>query len=141
LSAALAGAETGVRKALETFGEDFGTAYQIVDDCLDLLDSDKSKDSCKDLEGGKVTLPLIKTVAALGREERRKFVVSFKEGKVERCREIILSSGAVAESMAVAERKMASASDSLSVLPDSSARRELKASIDMVLERARRALC
>lgn len=48
-------------KGLEGFGYNFGMAYQIIDDCQDLVGDEKKagKTLGSDLKGGKYTLPLI----------------------------------------------------------------------------------
>ncbi len=46
-------------RALAEFGLAFGTAYQIFDDCSDLDNSQRGKQTGQDLSRGEVTLPLI----------------------------------------------------------------------------------
>lgn len=45
--------------SLEVFGRALGTAYQILDDCMDLLDSGRDKTSYRDIQNGVMTLPII----------------------------------------------------------------------------------
>lgn len=52
--------------SLKNFGMNFGIAYQIVDDCLDLTGIEES-----DLNDGKVTLPLIYLINGLSSKERK----------------------------------------------------------------------
>lgn len=61
LGALLAEPPQVVRKAVREFGLAFGSAYQMFDDCLDLLGEEESagKTLGTDLASGKVTLPLI----------------------------------------------------------------------------------
>ena len=61
LSAYLSGVPDGVRTALREFGMQLGTAYQIYDDCLDLVGTEEEfgKTLRTDLEKGKLTLPML----------------------------------------------------------------------------------
>jgi octaprenyl-diphosphate synthase len=61
LAAYLSDATASQQAALRRFGLDFGTAYQIYDDCLDLVGSESSagKSLGTDLAKGKLTLPLL----------------------------------------------------------------------------------
>lgn len=65
LGAVISGATEGERTALESFGRRLGIAFQIQDDLLDLLGSEASvgKSVHKDLEKGKITLPVIHHLA------------------------------------------------------------------------------
>jgi len=61
LAAHLAGASPQAVQAFATFGRELGLAFQITDDCLDLVgtEDEVGKSLGTDLEGGKMTLPLI----------------------------------------------------------------------------------
>ncbi len=61
LGAFLNGAETGVIQSLRDFGLKLGIAYQIYDDCVDLVGSEASagKTLGTDLRKGKFTLPVL----------------------------------------------------------------------------------
>lgn len=61
LSAHLGGAPTPVVDALRTYGLELGTAFQIVDDVLDLVGDEAvvGKSLGTDLRNGKMTLPVI----------------------------------------------------------------------------------
>ena len=61
LSAYLSGVPDDVRTALREFGMQLGTAYQIYDDCLDLVGTEEEfgKTLRTDLEKGKLTLPML----------------------------------------------------------------------------------
>lgn len=60
-AAILAEAKGAQIKGLEEFGRNFGIAYQIIDDCQDLIGDEKDvgKTLGMDLEQGKSTLPII----------------------------------------------------------------------------------
>jgi len=55
-------------EALSTFGENFGIAYQLRDDILDLTQS--GKPALKDLKKGTVTLPLIRAYVSSSPQQR-----------------------------------------------------------------------
>lgn len=68
----LAGVGEGKVDALKRFGAKLGAAFQITDDTLDYM-ADKEqfgKSIGKDLEEGKITLPLIRTLQVCSDEER-----------------------------------------------------------------------
>lgn len=122
LSARLAGASGPVQEAFSRFGGRFGTAYQIVDDCLDVSNEDREKDHLKDIEGGRVTLPFIKALAALPGGEREGFARAFRDGNVKECLRAITAAGAIAECRRDAGRLLGRARDDLAQLPGSPSR-------------------
>jgi octaprenyl-diphosphate synthase len=67
------GAEPRQVEALASYGSGFGVAFQIVDDCLDLVGDEREmgKSLGTDLEKGKLTLPLIKLLRDAAPRERR----------------------------------------------------------------------
>lgn len=119
LSALLAGASHPVQEAFSRFGRRFGTAYQIVDDCLDVSDENGEKDRFKDVKGGRVTLILIKALALLSGGERAGLVRAFREGDVKGYLSAIAAAGAVAECRRDAGALLGQAGDDLAQLPDS----------------------
>ncbi|MFH1006155.1 MAG: polyprenyl synthetase family protein [Candidatus Latescibacterota bacterium] len=72
--ALLGGADAEQVKALSRYGTCFGIAFQILDDCLDMIGEEKDlgKSLGSDLEGGKTTLPLILLLNALPEKEKQK---------------------------------------------------------------------
>jgi geranylgeranyl pyrophosphate synthase len=69
-SGALAGGGTlSEVNSLSAFGENFGMAYQLRDDLLDL--TNKSTNELKDLRRGRLTLPLIYSYSKCSPDERR----------------------------------------------------------------------
>jgi octaprenyl-diphosphate synthase len=67
------GAPAEAVEALSTFGSAFGTAFQIIDDCLDIAgdEGEMGKSLGTDLEKGKLTLPVIKLLRDAAPAERR----------------------------------------------------------------------
>ena len=70
-SGALAGGGTLTEAdSLSAFGENFGMAYQLRDDLLDLVN--KTTNELKDLRKGRLTLPLIHSYSNCSPDERRR---------------------------------------------------------------------
>jgi len=63
-------------RSLAGFGENFGIAYQLRDDILDLALGENS--FSKDLKSGRVTLPLIHSYVASNAYEREKLETAFR---------------------------------------------------------------
>lgn len=61
LAASLAGASAETIEAFRVYGRELGLAFQIIDDCLDLVGEEESmgKSLGTDVKTGKMTLPLI----------------------------------------------------------------------------------
>jgi len=73
LGALLGGADSEKVNALSRYGSNFGIAFQIVDDCLDITGEEKDlgKSLGSDLQGGKMTLPLISLLNLVSERERK----------------------------------------------------------------------
>ncbi len=67
LGALYAGGNDEQVEALKEFGENLGMAFQIIDDCLDVVGDERivGKSLGTDLETGKVTLPIIRLADTL----------------------------------------------------------------------------
>lgn len=74
LGARLNGQPVSVQTSLRDFGYHLGTAYQIYDDCLDLVGDEQSvgKTLRTDLNKGKLTLPILNLLAAATERQREK---------------------------------------------------------------------
>jgi octaprenyl-diphosphate synthase len=72
--AVLAGAEESTVQALASYGRNFGIAFQITDDLLDLVgEQDKTgKPAGNDLDRDKLTLPLINLLKTASEAEKQK---------------------------------------------------------------------
>jgi len=137
LGATISGAPDSVVAAMRRFGEVLGTAFQIQDDLLDITgeESAAGKTLGRDLDKGKLTLPLIRHVAASSPAQRAEFLMALKRGDVMAIRAQLLHSGAVNSSRATADALIADAKRELLCLPTSPARTVLDALADAVTRR------
>ncbi len=72
LAALLGGAQENLVQAFSDFGMSLGTAFQVIDDCLDLTGDEEvvGKSLGTDIKNGKMTLPLIHLLSRLDGEEK-----------------------------------------------------------------------
>ncbi|MBZ9750805.1 polyprenyl synthetase family protein [Deinococcus sp. HMF7604] len=127
--AALLGASAAHREALATYGREFGMAFQMQDDLLDLTGDEgrTGKPVGGDLREGKATAPTLYLLdgphAAEVREvlERR----AAQQGDVARVHLLAEQSGALQATRAEIARRSRLAADALSALPPSDARAAL----------------
>ncbi|VAX42139.1 hypothetical protein MNBD_PLANCTO03-421, partial [hydrothermal vent metagenome] len=140
LGAQLAGADEPTRAALEAFGRHLGVAFQIQDDLIDLLGTEAAagKSVGKDLEKGKLTLPILLHLGSITPHARGAFldqltlagqprpaVQAEETGKSEAhaaatdLRDQLLASGAVEAARAKANTLVTEARAQLAALPPS----------------------
>lgn len=137
---AAAGSEAQ-RATAAAFGRDLGMAFQVVDDCLDLAgDAQKiGKTLATDLERGRVTLPIIRTLAAAAPAERpdleRRLLRAGDPAAVESARRLIIERGGLASARTTARTLADQAKSRLAGLPDSPAREQLADLADFVVAR------
>ncbi len=138
------GALTGdepARRAAAAFGRDLGMAFQVVDDCLDLSgDAQKiGKTLATDLERGRVTLPLIRVLAAAQPDERpaleQRLLRAHGREQIESARRLVIDRGGLASAQATARELANAAKTHLLRLPDSPARAQLAELADFVVAR------
>lgn len=74
IAAAISGADAETEAKLFDYGLKLGTAYQIYDDCLDLVGSEETvgKTLRTDLEKGKLTLPILNLLENSSESQRSK---------------------------------------------------------------------
>ena len=74
IAAAISGASPEMEAKLFDYGLKLGTAYQIYDDCLDLVGSEEAvgKTLRTDLEKGKLTLPILNLLESASESQRSK---------------------------------------------------------------------
>ena len=81
--AIVANSSPDIEASLARFGRSVGIAFQLVDDLLDYTSSEEvfGKPVGKDLLEGKITLPLIYTLARLEQDEKERFSALFLSRK------------------------------------------------------------
>lgn len=138
LSAMLSAADPAVRHALSCYGQKLGISFQIIDDVLDLTGEPHTvgKTLGRDLEKGKLTLPLIRYLAGADDAERRDMLGLLQtagqpqgnngQSTTETIRTRVVESGAIQEARGVASTLVEEARQRvLQDVPPSDARTKL----------------
>ncbi len=135
VGAVLGQSDPPTRKALASYGLNFGMAFQIIDDCLDLVfPADKmGKSTYKDFAQGKMTLPLIYLVRRLTKEDGQKINGLFHKDR-EEIINLLREYEVVEQSWQKAKEYLGRAKDQLKVLRDSEAKEALSLLSDYLLE-------
>lgn len=144
LGARHAGGEPRRVEAMGRFGLSLGVAFQIQDDLLDLTGEEAvvGKSLGKDVEKGKLTLPLIHHLASAAPTQRgeslRVLEDSSRSGteRGSQLRRLMASTGSIDHARRTAERLVDEARASLEVLEASPARQMLGLMADAVVNRA-----
>ncbi len=127
--------------ALRAYGWELGLAFQLVDDCLDIVgdEAEVGKTVGTDVEDGKVTLPVLYTYQRAGAELRTRirdiYTLPDLEGRARLLREVCDLSAGVEATLVRARELVASARSRLEGLPPSPARSRLSELGDFVLAR------
>ena len=135
VGAVLGQSDFPTRKALASYGLNFGMAFQIIDDCLDLVfPADKiGKSTYKDFTQGKMTLPLIYLVRRLTKEDGQKINGLFHKDR-EEIINLLKEYEAIEQSWQKAKEYLSRAKEELKVLQDSEAKEALSLLSDYLLE-------
>ncbi len=138
----IAGAEEQQVSALFDFGDALGIAFQIVDDLLDYQGDPKAtgKNVGDDFRERKLTLPVIKAVAAADESDRAFWTRTIEkgdqqEGDLSHALELLTRHGALEATRADALGYAARAKAALDTLPDHPVRTLLQALTDYVVAR------
>ena len=126
--------------AMIQYGQDLGTAFQLVDDALDFNASavELGKNLGDDLAEGKATLPLIYAMEKGSADDKSLIRNAILEGgieKLERITAVIESTGALQYTAARAQEAADSAIAALSDVPDSEYKQALTAIADFSVQR------
>jgi len=140
IGATLSGADADQVASFKAFGSDLGTAFQIIDDVLDLVgDADTvGKTLGTDLRNRKVTLPVIHALETLD-EERKELLLSMLHAddvSVGKVVSLLEETGSIEYARNKAKSIAQRAIDFASSLPESSAARSLVAIGNMTLQRS-----
>ena len=132
IGAVLAERPPAEEEALDCFGRNLGTAFQLVDDMLDFSahQAELGKSVGDDFRDGKVTLPILVALAR-GDEEERAFWrrtledMDQQPGDLEHAILLVERRGALAETLSRARSYAAAAIEALSLFRDGPERRAL----------------
>ncbi len=137
LGTTLSGGPAALADAMHRFGLQLGVAFQIQDDLLDMMGDEVvvGKSLGRDLDSGKVTLPLIRFLANAAADDRGEALRLFARRDAAGLRHMLLESGSVAGAHAEAVRLVRSARSELSGLRPGPARDLLDALAGAVVTR------
>jgi octaprenyl-diphosphate synthase len=119
LGAILNGVASRVVKQLQDFGSNLGIAYQIYDDCVDILGQEHQagKSLGTDIKTGKLTLPFLLLLEHASNGERQEITQMLIRGERAALARILLGNGVIGESLATIDRFIARAEMCLANLP------------------------
>lgn len=135
VGAVLSGSSPRIQESLAQYGLNFGIAFQIIDDCLDLisLSGKMGKSTYKDFVQGKMTLPLIYLARELSKENGQKTRGLFQKDR-EEIIDLLKDYRAIEDSWQKAEEYLNRAKDHLEALGDCETREALSLLSDYLLE-------
>ena len=140
LGVIVGGHKRGVRRVLGEFGFNLGMAFQIVDDCKDLMGEEEvlGKKAGQDVLAGDVTLPVLLLFESVGESERAELKRLLKTGAngegFRRIRELALGSEALSESKEMARGYLGLAKERLGGLGESAYKESLIRLADYITE-------
>ena len=140
IAAVLANRDPGDEASMIRYGQDLGTAFQLIDDALDYNASadELGKNLGDDLAEGKATLPLIHAMR-VGNEAQRELIrAAILEGglgQMDQIQEIIHSTGALEYTIRKARNAANSAIARLDDIPDSEYRQTLMSLARLAIQR------
>ena len=141
LGALLAGSTESESRQLYAYGRRLGLAFQIVDDCLDLVGVEQTvgKSLGSDLKNGEPTLPLIHLLANSPGARRQELLTLFKPGSSSLSRDALRPylerSGSIEYAMQIARAEIQRARDEIAFLPSSGAKTAMLEIPNYILDR------
>ncbi|MBS0191427.1 MAG: polyprenyl synthetase family protein [Phycisphaerales bacterium] len=146
LGAARSGASKEISDRLAQYGRKLGVAFQIQDDVLDLTGEERvvGKTLGKDLEKGKLTLPLIHHLASVSGKDRGKSLLLLEEASeghansadaASTLRRSVVETGSLDYAKSVALRLVSEAKAEIAAIAPSAAKSGLLAAADAVVNR------
>jgi octaprenyl-diphosphate synthase len=145
IAAILAGVSGEKEHALANFGLKIGIAFQLTDDILDYTadQKDLGKKLGKDIEEGKITLPMIyllKSASASEKKEVRSIISEFSEDglqekKLKRLLHLFSKYNIIEKSFDTTKKIIKDAKSELSVFPDSKEKEAILVMADYTMQR------
>ena len=138
IGAIVAGHPGDIVEAVTDFGHNYGMAFQLVDDLLDVTATDEQlgKPAGNDLVEGTYTLPVIRTLAGpTGAELRDLLGGPIDPATRDRARNLIRTDAAIAATRETAMGYLSTARTSLDVLPANPAVTAMGSTCDLLLAR------
>lgn len=129
-----------LRSALKEYGLNFGIAFQISDDYLDLVGEEgkTGKTPGQDIRAGEITLPILNLWESLSRKERKEIEALLTSEKANealpRIRERLFDSGAAAKTKETASSFINSAKKKINILSYSPYKESLLNLADFIIE-------
>lgn len=129
------------RAAAREYGRLCGMAFQVADDCLDFSgDSEKvGKTLTTDIERGRMTLPIIRALAASHGSEReqleRRLAEACSAADVATVRALVTKAGGVASALDTARRYTGEAQAQLAAFPEGEGRQKLHELAEFIVSR------
>jgi len=122
LAARLSGATGEICESMHDYGLKLGTAYQIYDDCIDLVGQESAigKTLGTDLKKGKLTLPVLNLLESANPDQRAKLnhlLIGGESLELDRLADIADYSGALAQAISTGRALVADAVTALDTLP------------------------
>ena len=138
-----------IAEKLADYGEKLGISYQIIDDVLDLVGTEQTvgKTLGRDLQKGKLTLPLIHYLNHAGPSQRQQMIELLQSpasenddprrrlDQVQRVHDLMSSSGSVAHATNWATSLIEQAKASVAELPPTASQQLLLSMADAILTR------
>ncbi|MFQ5863188.1 MAG: polyprenyl synthetase family protein [Candidatus Brocadiales bacterium] len=143
LGAMFAGANRKMQETLTAYGLKVGMAFQIVDDCLDIIGSEDEmgKSLSSDIKKGKLTLPIIRVVGNLPEARREStcnwIFQNFSDQNRSTVLGLLTEHDAVEYAMNKAHFYIQEAKDSILCLPESESKTALLDLADYVVNRTK----
>ena len=140
VGAILGGLSEEEENALAGFGMKTGMVFQMADDILDYMaeENDLGKKLCKDLEEGKITLPLLLLLSNAEEKDKTEIkgiIKDFSDKDSERIMDLLKKYRSIEASLKKAEELIDGARADLSLFPESRAKDALLAIADYSLRR------
>jgi len=138
----LCGADDTTSERYRALGESIGIAFQLTDDLLDYQGEDDvagKPTGGEDLQGGKVTLPIIYTQRVAEGSDRERLAMLVRDPDVEgnwpEILKYVQQCGGLEYTAETAQRYVETAREHLDLLPDSEARDAISQLLEFILNR------